>query len=73
VQRSGCGIMAKWRPSGLQMAAIPCGEPLPKIKKSKIIDFFALYQKRFVSLWREIRANFVRGNHRVQIPNRSRG
>ena len=28
VQRSGWGIMARWRPSGEQSAAIPSGEPL---------------------------------------------
>mmetsp|Transcript_51047 Transcript_51047/g.169095 ORF Transcript_51047/g.169095 Transcript_51047/m.169095 type:complete len:253 (-) Transcript_51047:1663-2421(-) len=27
-QRSGCGIMARWRPSGEQRAAMPSGEPL---------------------------------------------
>ena len=26
--RSGCGIMARWRPSGLHRPAMPCGEPL---------------------------------------------
>mmetsp|Transcript_10353 Transcript_10353/g.17364 ORF Transcript_10353/g.17364 Transcript_10353/m.17364 type:complete len:118 (+) Transcript_10353:180-533(+) len=26
--RSGCGIMARWRPSSEQSAAMPCGEPL---------------------------------------------
>ena len=27
-ERSGCGIMARWRPSGEQRPAMPAGEPL---------------------------------------------
>eukprot|EP00966_Prymnesium_polylepis_P038845 901766-Prymnesium_polylepis.1 len=27
-QRSGCGIIARWRPSAEQRAAMPSGEPL---------------------------------------------